>query len=231
MALKTVTMNERPELIETMRADPEGKIALIHRHLLRLQTSAQSLHYQWPGNSCMEDAIALALAARTVPTGQTRVRLLLSPSGGIHVETAPLAAMQARPFVALTTLTLRSEEPWLQHKATHRPWYQPTTQWLALHPEFFDLIFLNERDELCEGSRSNLYIKQGQRWLTPPLRCGLLGGVVRQHLLDTGEAVEAVLTREDFDQPGAELRLSNGLRDWFDVQRTTQDKHLDFQIP
>ena len=81
------------------------------------------------------------------------------------------------------------------------------------------MIFLNERDELCEGSRSNIYIKKDGDWVTPPLDCGLLGGVMRQHLLNTRQVREAVLTRADFEQPAASLRLSNALRGWFDVQR------------
>jgi uncharacterized membrane protein YcaP (DUF421 family) len=42
---------------------------------------------------------------------------------------------------------------------------------------------------------------------------------MRQHLIATGQVREEVLTRSDFEQLEAKLRLSNGLRDWFDVQR------------
>ena len=42
---------------------------------------------------------------------------------------------------------------------------------------------------------------------------------MREHLLSTRQVREAVLTRTDFEQPEASLRLSNGLRGWFDVQR------------
>jgi 4-amino-4-deoxychorismate lyase len=144
----------------------------------------------------------------------------MTPDGQLHITTAPLPALQTRPLVALASLALDSHDALLQHKTTHRPWYDPTTQWLAMHHDFFDLIFLNERAELCEGSRSNIYVKKNHDWLTPPLACGLLGGVMRQHLLSTGQVREAVLMRNDFEQPEANLRLSNGLRGWFDVWRT-----------
>lgn len=212
--------HQRIELIETMRADSQGQIPLLIGHLQRLQASALSLGFSWPGHGAVEKAIQKALLQITTLTGSTRVRLLMANDGELQISTAPLPALQARPLVALASVTLDSNELLLQHKTTHRPWYDPTTQWLAAHHDFFDLIFINERAELCEGSRSNVYVKQGDDWLTPPLACGLLGGVMREHLLNTQQVREAVLTRADFEQPAARLRLSNGLRGWFDVQRT-----------
>lgn len=209
----------RFELIETMRADSQGQIPLLGGHLQRLQASAQSLGFSWPGPVAVEQAIKAALTNVTTLTGSTRVRLLMNPDGQIQLTTAPLPVLQAQPLVALASLTIDSRESLLQHKTTERPWYDPTTQWLTEHVDFFDLIFLNERAELCEGSRSNIYIKQGNDWVTPPLVCGLLGGVMREHLLGTHQVREAVLTRTDFEHPAASLRLSNGLRGWFDVLR------------
>jgi len=219
IVLKMTTNAHRFELIETMRADSQGQIALLARHLQRLQASAQKLGFGWPGPVAVEQAIKAALLNVTMVTGSTRVRLLMSVDGRIQITTAPLPVLRVRPLVALAPLTLDSHESLLQHKTTERPWYDPTTQWLSEHVDFFDLIFLNERAELCEGSRSNIYIKQGNDWVTPPLACGLLGGVMREHLLCTHQAREAVLTRTDFEHPAASLRLSNGLRGWFEVQR------------
>jgi len=211
--------HHRFELIETMRADSQGQIPLLVRHLQRLQTSALSLRFSWPGRIAVEQAIQTALLKMTTFTESTRVRLLMTPDGELQITTAPLPALQAHPLVALAPLILDSHELLLQHKTTHRPWYDPTTQWLTTHHDFFDLIFVNERAELCEGSRSNIYIQQGNDWVKPPLASGLLSGVKREHLLSTRQVREAVLTRTDFEQPAARVRLSNGLRGWFDAQR------------
>lgn len=218
-------MNQLPEpsLIETMKADAHGRIALLPDHLRRLKDSAQALGYVYPGDETVKTAIDEALSrVKDETSTATRVRLLLSPAGQLSIETAPLPALQGVPYIALTPTRLQSNEPYLQHKTTHRPWYDATTQWLARHPDFFDLIFLNEADELCEGSRSNLYIFKNGEWLTPPLSSGLLGGVLRTHLLETGQAKEAILTPSDLTDctvsGQAALRLSNALRGWFDVQ-------------
>ncbi|MCM0034700.1 MAG: aminotransferase class IV family protein [Burkholderiaceae bacterium] len=228
--------DSQPSLIETMKADAEGMIALMHYHLRRLTYSAQALGYPYPGDKAVIAAIKVALhqagdaasgltsASKATPYSEsnklsgTRVRLLLSPLGQLDIQTAPLPALQGVPFVALTSLRLESAEPLLQHKTTHRPWYDATTQWLTQHPNYFDLIFLNEKGELCEGSRSNIYIMKDTEWLTPPLSSGLLGGVLRTQLLETGQAKEATLTPSDLTADKASIRLSNALRGWFDVQ-------------
>lgn len=231
-----MTQDSQPSLIETMKADADALIALLPYHLRRLKQSAQALGYVYPGDATVITAINAALyqsgtaslrstsANTTIPLSQvielcgTRVRLLLSPIGQLDIQTAPLPALQGEPFIALTRLRLKSTEPLLQHKTTYRPWYDATTQWLTQHPDYFDLIFLNEQDELCEGSRSNIYVLKDGKWLTPPLSSGLLGGVLRTQLLETVQAKEAILTPSDLTADKASIRLSNALRGWFDVQ-------------
>ncbi|CAN1570744.1 IlvE Branched-chain amino acid aminotransferase/4-amino-4-deoxychorismate lyase [Burkholderiaceae bacterium] len=216
-----MTQDSQPSLIETMKADAADMIALLPYHLRRLKQSARALGYRYPGDDAVITAIKAALdqtsTATIMPSG-TRLRLLLSPLGQLVIQTAPLPALQGVPWIALTQLRLESAEPLLQHKTTHRPWYEAATQWLAQHPDYFDLIFLNEKGELCEGSRSNIYVLKNGVWLTPPLASGLLGGVLRTQLLDTHQVEEAILTPSDLTAGKASIRLSNALRGWFDVQ-------------
>ena len=49
---------------------------------------------------------------------------------------------------------------------------------------FYGVIFTNERDEITEGAVSNIIIKKGGFYYTPPLSCGLLNGVYRQYLIN-----------------------------------------------
>jgi 4-amino-4-deoxychorismate lyase len=216
-----MTQDSQPSLIETMKADAAGMIALLPFHMRRLKQSARGLGYSYPGEETIITAIKAALdqaSTASTPLSDTRVRLLLNPMGRLDIQTAALPALQGVPWIALTQLRLDSAEPLLQHKTTHRPWYDAATQWLAQHPNYFDLIFLNEKGELCEGSRSNIYVLHNDTWLTPPLASGLLGGVLRTQLLETDQAKEAILTPSDLTADKASIRLSNALRGWFDVQ-------------
>jgi branched-subunit amino acid aminotransferase/4-amino-4-deoxychorismate lyase len=72
-------------------------------------------------------------------------------------------------------------------------------------------ILLNARDEITEGARTNVFLRRGAKLLTPALTCGLLPGVLRAHLLATGEAEEAILTANDLCRT-KELWVGNSVR-------------------
>ena len=211
-----------------MRADRSGRIALLALHFDRLEKSAHALGHVYPGRTATQAALSEKLTPQPIelptelPT-EVRVRLLLAPTGELTVTTAPLPGLLEPQRVALSTTTLPSGSVWLQHKTTHRPWYQAAMGWIDEHPGFFDLIYLNERGEVCEGSRSSIYAKINGHWITPPTSCGLLGGVQRRALLESEAIKEAVLYPDDLLRAQG-LRLSNALRGWFDVSLDTSVK-------
>jgi len=90
-----------------------------------------------------------------------------------------------------------SEKIWFYHKTTHREIFDTAFK-NAGKRGCFDLLFCNEKDEVTEGSITNLILFDGNRYLTPPLSCGLLGGVMREKLLaDTDVKLrEEIITRE-----------------------------------
>lgn len=206
----------RPELIETIRVDPDGRMPLLPLHLERLYASAEALSY---ANPVERAARLIAQTAAELSEGRCwRLRLLATDDGQVRVETSPLPPLPAGPLsVCLAPGRIDSHQKLLRHKTTHRPWYANDPEWLAAHPECFDRWYLNEKGEWCEGSRSNLYARIEGRWYTPPLSSGCLAGVQRAALLDNEEVIERVLTSKDLEQAEA-LRLSNALRGWVDVQ-------------
>jgi len=209
-------MNAHPiHLIETMRVAPGGDIPLLDLHLTRLRRSCAALGVPW------SDRLAQAIAqhVQALDARHTwRLRLLLSPMGAHSLQSQVLEATPTPVRVVLAHDALRADAHWLEHKTTHRPWYAHAHQWLAVHPEVFDVLYCNVEDEVCEGSRSNVYIGTGDgAWLTPPMRCGLLAGVQRQALLDQGLVQEAVITRAQLLR-ARHIRVSNALRGWMDAE-------------
>jgi len=77
----------------------------------------------------------------------------------------------------------------------------------------FDTLFFNERGELTEGGRSNVFVRIGGRWYTPPLSSGVLPGVMRGVLLDdpAWNAIECPLTRASLSR-AQEIVVCNALR-------------------
>lgn len=208
----------RPQLIETLRVDADGRMPLLPLHLERLYASCEALGYAQSADAA---ARAIARAARDLPEGQAwRLRLLATDDGRVTIETSELPSLAAPVNVVLASERLSSREPLLRHKTTHRPWYAQDPAWLAAHAPVFDRLYLNERDEVCEGSRSNVYVRIDGRWLTPPLASGCLCGVQRQALLDDEQVEEAVIHRRDLARADG-LRISNALRGWLDAVLVT----------
>lgn len=203
-----------PELIETILVDAERRAPLLTRHLRRLEQSCEALGYAWNARM-VENDIMIAVHSLTTP-GTHRLRLQVARDGNRHIQTAALPSLPARQEIMLAPDALRSSEPLLRYKTTYRPWYTQTIEWLPTHPHIFDLVYLNERGELCEGSRSNVYLRLDGGWHTPPVDSGCLPGVQRAELLDAGKVSERVLTLADL-HAADEIRLSNALRGWFTV--------------
>jgi para-aminobenzoate synthetase/4-amino-4-deoxychorismate lyase len=61
-------------------------------------------------------------------------------------------------------------------------------------------FFFNEKCELTEGSRTNILIAIDNTLFTPPIKCGLLNGILRQNLLDSGKCKEKILKKYDLSK-------------------------------
>ncbi|MBL8414953.1 MAG: aminodeoxychorismate synthase component I [Propionivibrio sp.] len=195
------------ELIETMRLE-FGKFPLLTLHLERLAASARAL-----GFACDVPALAVALTELSTDCadGIHRVRLTLAHDGQYRIDLTKMSDDGQSWQVVLADERLDADDYLLRHKTSARSLYDRALVRLADHPKVFDALFLNTRGEVCEGARSNVFIERGRVLLTPPLSCGLLPGVMRRHLLESGRARECVLTLDDLlDAPG--IHMANALR-------------------
>lgn len=197
------------ELFETMRATASG-CPLLERHLARLSASAAAL--QWPyDDMALRQRIAAACAE--LDTGRDyRMRIALSAEGGLQVATAPVQPQQQPVRVLLSPLRMPADDTLLAHKTTLRRAYDAGWQ----HAEAvgaFDTLFFNDRGELTEGGRSNVFVRIDGRWVTPPLFSGLLPGVMRAELLAdrVWDAVERPITRQELRE-ATEVCVCNALR-------------------
>ncbi|MBD9373493.1 aminotransferase class IV family protein [Rhizobium sp. ARZ01] len=191
-------------LIETLRWEPGDGFVRLDRHLARLQRSAEALSMVGAGGA--ERALTKAVTAPPLPTpspeveaSPLRVRLELFADGRIEVTTAPFKplAADARWTVKVATTRLSSTDPLLRHKTSRRAAYEAArAEFPAVDAD--EVVLLNERGEACEGTITSIFLDDGTGIMkTPPLACGLLAGVLREELLETGRATEQPLQVED----------------------------------
>ncbi len=183
-------------LFETMLGVGGKGIRHLDRHLDRLQRSAAAL-----GFACRREAIIEALADQCTglaPDTLYRIRLALHKDGSTELAVATLEPLPAGPVRLLLAKTpMRADDPFVGHKTTMRGVYDAAVA-EAVRQNAFDMLFHNERGEITEGGRSNVFALIDGQWITPPLDAGLLPGVMRSVLLDdpAWSAREAPLTLE-----------------------------------
>lgn len=194
-------------LIETLHFDPAEGFRHLERHRARLTRSAAAL-----GLPLSEPQLEETLVRVPDHLGPLRVRLELLPDGTLtltHAPFTPLAEGQVWR-VALAATRLRSSDPLLRHKTSRRDIYNTARAEIPAS-EADEVLLLNERGAVCEGSFTSLFLKAPDgTWLTPPLSDGLLAGILREQLLDEGKAREQSLTPSDL--AAHPLFVGNSLR-------------------
>ncbi len=195
------------ELLETLAWRPAEGYFLLERHLHRLVHSATYFQFAFQAAEARQQLTALA-AGLTAPT---RVRLLLGQDGRITLQTAPLPPPSVAPVrLGLALQPVASSDIWLYHKTTRRQVYQAA---LAARPECDEVLLWNERGEITEASRYNVAAQYNGVWITPPVGSGLLAGVLRQELLESGRLQERLLQREELAAAQG-LAILNSVQGW-----------------
>ncbi len=141
-----------------------------------------------------------------------RVKLLLSPEGNIKLEVTQISSLSwEKPLIV--GLIKRKSSPMVYHfhKTTLREEYD-TARELLQKLGLKEILFYNEREELLEGTISNLFWKRSRIYYTPPLSLGLLPGVLRERLLREKKAVERIITLRDLRKKEGCLYIGNSLR-------------------
>lgn len=138
------------------------------------------------------------------PDRPARLRLTLDVAGLVVWEAAAMPPAKAVWRVGLAGERLSSCDPWLGVKTSRRAIYDQARA--TLPAELDEVLFLNERDEVCDGTITTVFFDRGQGMRTPPLASGLLPGVLRAEMA----VPEEVLAPDEL--PHVRLWVGNALR-------------------
>ena len=184
------------ELFETIKASWQDGPRHLDLHLARIQASAA--YFGLPFDAVAAHTLVVDTCLGLPPEGGIhRLRLALAANGELAITSAPLAPLVEPVRVLLADTPTHSGDVFLRHKTVIRSRYDAAWRAAEAHGAF-DALFFNERGELTEGGRSNVFVRLDGHWWTPPLSCGLLPGVMRQVVLGAPawDARERVITRE-----------------------------------
>jgi len=195
------------ELIETL-CWQDGFVRL-EAHLARMEKSARIFGMAFDA-AAARTTLDQAIAGHT---GPLRLRLTLDEQGMHHATAHDLPANPAFWTYAISPELTDSSDPFLRHKTNWRELYEREVKRLGTD----EVVFLNERGEITEGARSNIFVRRGDTLLTPPLSAGVLDGRLRAELISQGKAREATLTPDDLD---GEVYFGNSLRGLIPAKRS-----------
>jgi len=197
--------DNRPfQLIETMRRE-NGTILRLDRHLARLAASADYF-----GIPCDREKALAMLASLPDCAGPVRLRLTLDAHGEFGLTTAPLVVDSTPVRLGMARVSVDPSDRFRYHKTSRRELLDGERLGRS---DCDEVLFANSRGELTEGSYHNLVLCLDGRLVTPALGCGLLPGVLREELLESGDIGEAILHPDDLER-AEEIWLINSLRGW-----------------
>jgi para-aminobenzoate synthetase / 4-amino-4-deoxychorismate lyase len=200
------------ELIETMRWERGLGVYLLERHLTRLQSSAAHFGYPFDRGKVLA---ALDAEIAKLDGDVHMLRLLLAEDGALTLTSVKIE-LPAKGTVwrfAISDQRVDEKDPLFFHKTTRRQFYDRELERQKALTGCDEVVFLNRKGELTEGTRTNLFIEADGRLFTPALTCGLLPGTLREELIDLprAHASEAVLNLADLAR-AERIYLGNSVR-------------------
>ncbi len=177
------------ETIELRRGAPFA----LRRHLERLVGSAAGLGLAAPDLATVTRAVTEVAAAWGDAPGRLRITYTAGPGpmGSHRGDARPTLLVAAAPMQVLTEPTDTLVVPFTRNERGALAGLKTTSYGenvlalaLADRAGCSEALFANTRDELCEGTGSNVFVGLDGALVTPPLDSGCLAGVTRALLIE-----------------------------------------------
>lgn len=182
-------------IFETLLWTQEIGYQNLEMHLVRLKNAAQHFGFRFDENYIRH---MLKNTAANIAWDKARIKISIDATSD-EVAIFEFENDKSDWKIALSKTIINSDNPWLYYKTTNRKIYD--NEWQEYKAKGFDeVIYQNEKGELTEGSRTNIFIDFGDGKLaTSPISCGLLNGILRQKLIENGAAYEKILHLDDLN--------------------------------
>ncbi len=179
------------KLIETILYD--HRYEYLEFHLNRLKESALYFGFRFNYNEILEELECIKPALNDE---KYKVRLLLDKSGKIVLSYEEIKIPENKLKITLSCKKTDTGNIFYFHKTTERDLYEKELC-EARKNGFFDLLFFNKNEEVTEGAITNVFIEKNGCIYTPPLKCGLLDGVMRRVVVEKHHIKETVIKLND----------------------------------
>ncbi|MBK9099702.1 MAG: aminodeoxychorismate synthase component I [bacterium] len=214
------------EIFETMKSE-NGSIRFLDDHIKRMKLAADYFLFKFSEKKVRKYVEQLVVQIET--DQQKKIKLLLNKLGKFRAEVSDISKPMKNVSIILSEHKVSSTDKFRHFKTTNRKIYDDEYEKYSKQ-KFREVIFLNEKDEIVEGSRTNIFIRIGNTWFTPSLSSGALPGVYRNYFLQNHpEALQQQLNLTDLVKAD-QVILTNAVQGEIKVSRIylTSDEFITF---
>jgi branched-chain amino acid aminotransferase len=164
----------------------DGKLLFLHDHLKRLQNSLEGSGIEFPGVNTLVSHLGLLLKQNSLSFGNIRICLKPSKENGADLLCYfipffyPSASMY-KEGVRLLSYPYTRPQPGIKKWDDH--FRSSVGRYIQDH-EIYEAILINKRNQVTEGSRSNLFFIDRQDCLITAPTKEVLPGITRKYVLE-----------------------------------------------
>lgn len=196
------------EIFETMKYE-NGEIKFLDDHFLRMSSAANYFLFRFNEKRIRKQIESVISEIRK--RQNKKIRLALSKWGKVRIDVSNISRLPKNVSVIVSQNKINSKDQFRYFKTTNRKLYDE--EYSEYNSKgFYEVLYFNERDELVEGSRTNIFVKKENSWFTPSLESGALPGIYRKYFIDVHpNVIEKNIKIEEIVNAD-ELFLTNALR-------------------
>ncbi len=167
-------------LFETIKVANKVPVWL-DEHLARMEKSARFAGIDFSKKSSCADWCKKLIAENKIDEGFLRITL---SRGATLAITGANFSPNKKPFkAAFASWPINELDPAAFHKTTSRFSFTLAGRELKRN-KLDELIFLNTKGEIAEGTKTNIFWIKGGELFTPAIECGLLPGIARSKVIE-----------------------------------------------
>lgn len=212
-----------------------GRPFAAHEHYERLVHSCKATGLNGITEAVFNESIQEVMRANDLQDARVRVTLTsgegpLGSERGLEQGTVLVVATPLKPWPPTEKVCL---VPWTRNTRSALAGVKSVSYGENVRALMYakdrgcgEALFVNELDQLCEGTGSNVFVVTDGRLLTPPLSSGCLAGITRQLVLQA--CVQAGISCVEEPLPGAVLNtcdeafLTSSTRDVHPIARVNE---------
>jgi len=175
-----------------------GQPVFLSRHLNRMAAGLVFMKMdQLPSASSIREAIIECLSLTGTVDGAIK---LMAIGNILHVLPRTVVPASETIAIGISETVVRDANSSLAGIKTVQRVWSDALRAEAARNNVYDFIALNSEGNLTEGGRTNIFLVQDERLVTPPLDDSCLPGVTRSIVLEMENTAEVRLNREDLVQ-------------------------------